>query len=512
MTTVVPTEEWGQLSTDDAVRMGAESLKAYGRIFFPRTYRQDSPAFHDTIGQSLYGPERHVAFKVFRGGAKTTLLRVFTSQRVAYAVSRTIMFVSETQDHSIRSIRWLKRQVQYNKLWAQTFGLEKGSVWTNEVISVYNRIEDVEITILAVGITGQIRGVNIDDYRPDLIIVDDPNNEENTKTPEQRAKMSGLFFGALERSLAPAIDSANAKMVLLQTPLHAEDLIHQCEKDGTWRVITYSCFDENGASRWESRFPLETLLLDKQAYVARNQLVIWMREMECRIIASSKTAFDPKWLGYWDVLPDNMIFVIAIDPASSDADTADSQAICVLGKVPGKKRIWLMDYSLHQGEMPDLAANYVLQCMSLYQPRAIACESIGYQRILAWYLAEAMKKERKYCQVYPVQDKRSKADRIIQSFVATGLAPYGDFLIKKTHLEFITQFTEYGPDVDMHEDLLDAVAMGIRLFSEIDGNGDDNGETIDGEYERVDDEDEFVDRYGLPKPRGSGTRILSGCP
>lgn len=505
-------EESGQLSTVDAVRLGAESLKAYGRTFFPKTYRQDSPLFHDTIGKSLYGPERHVGVEVFRGGAKTTLLRVFTSQRIAYAVSRTIMYVSETQNHSIRSIRWLKRQIQYNKAWAQTFGLVPAQPWTDEVITIHNTIEDVFITILAVGITGQIRGVNIEDYRPDLIIVDDPNNEENTKTPEQRNKISGLFFGALERSLAPVIDSPNAKMVLLQTPLHNDDLINQCKKDATWKVVTFSCFDDNGNSRWESRFPLETLKADKQAYIARNQLSIWMREMECRVIATSRNSFDPKWIGYWDVLPAGMITVIAIDPASSDSPEADDQAIVVLGKIPGKRRIWLLDYTMHKGEMPDEAAAYVLKSMLLYQPRGIACESISYQRVLAWYLTEAMKKERRYCTVYPVQDKRNKADRIIQSFTATGLAPYGDFLIKKTHIEFVTQFTEYGPDVEMHDDLLDACAMGIRLFSEIDGNGDDTGETIDGEYREVDEEDEYVDRYGFQRERIGSKTDIYGCP
>src|SRR3990170_9010726 len=76
------------LSPQEAVELGASSLTKYGKLFFPRTFRQESPPFHADIGAALYSPARFNAFEIFRDGAKTSLLRVYASQRIAYAISR----------------------------------------------------------------------------------------------------------------------------------------------------------------------------------------------------------------------------------------------------------------------------------------------------------------------------------------------------------------------------------------------------------------------------------------
>ena len=178
------------ISPQEAVGLGARSLIKYGKLFFPRTFRQESPVFHEDLGAALYGSDRYNAFEVFRDGAKTTILRVYASQRIAYAISRTIMYVSVSQPHAMMSLRWLRRQVQYNTKWTNTFGLEKGEKWTDEWAEIRHHLHEdqyssgmpVIITVLAMGITGQIRGFNPDDFRPDLIIIDDILNEENTNT------------------------------------------------------------------------------------------------------------------------------------------------------------------------------------------------------------------------------------------------------------------------------------------------------------------------------------------
>ena len=206
------------ISPQEAIRLGATSLTRYGRIFFPKTFRQESPGFHDEIGRSLLTREfRNVAIEVFRDGAKTTLLRTFTSQRIAYGISRTILFVSASQGHSILSLRWIKRQVEHNRLWAQTFRLKKGSKWTDDHVEIIHEAFDTPITLLALGITGQLRGFNIDDHRPDLIICDDTSTDETSSSPEQRRKETNLVFGALLNSLAPASEAPDAKAVILDT-------------------------------------------------------------------------------------------------------------------------------------------------------------------------------------------------------------------------------------------------------------------------------------------------------
>lgn len=167
--------EQEMLSASEVLHYAAEDNDFYCQHFFPKTFRQRGAPFHPAIWEALETPEaRHIGCEVFRGGAKTTLLRAFTSKRIAFGSSRTILYVSESQDHAKRSVRWLKRQVLFNKPWADFFQLSLGTKKTDEWLEIVNGIDGVIISVIAVGITGQTRGLNLDDYRPDLIIVDDP--------------------------------------------------------------------------------------------------------------------------------------------------------------------------------------------------------------------------------------------------------------------------------------------------------------------------------------------------
>jgi hypothetical protein len=463
---------------------------------------------HDAVDEVLDGPDREVAIKMFRGSAKTTKLRIFTAKRICYAQSRTILFVSETLRHSERSIRWLKRQVMYNKPWAQTFGLRQGSVWQSDNIEIMHGVDDVPITIIALGITGQTRGVNIDDYRPDLIVVDDPCDEENTKTREQRDKITDLFFGALHKSLAPPTEAPRAKIVLLQTPLAKGDLIDLCFQDRTWKCLEFGCFDHRGLSNWESRFTTEFLRKEKQAHIDRNKLSLWMREMEVKIISTELASFRGEWLKKWEVLPPSGFRIIfALDPASADAESAeandtDYNALVAMGR--WKDCIYLLEYTLVRGLDPDELIVKFFEMFYRWRPKELVTEAINFQRILAWYFEKEMRTRRVFIPVIKIKgERRSKSDRIIQSFTATGLAPYGRFFIRDGMTEFENDFSTWGPTVSMHDDLLDACAMGIRrLMNEID-------DALEGEYEEVRDEDDDDDVYGN---RLSEKPVNAGCP
>lgn len=466
------------LDPREARRIGAESLIGYGKLFFPTTFRQRNPSMHETVGRALYSPFRYNAFEMFRGSAKTTLLRTFNSQRIAYAISRTIMYVSVSQFHASLSVRWIKKQVEYNKRWTSAFGLEKGSKWTDEWAEIRHGVEEVPITLLAAGITGQIRGFNVDDFRPDLIIIDDVLNDENTATPDQRKKVEELLFGALLNSLAPTSEAPWAKAVFLQTPFHREDAIEKCMQDPQWNPIRFGVFDERGESRWPERFSTEQLLADKQAHIRRSQYRLWMREMECKLVSGEDKAINVQMLRYWEILPELLDVVISIDPASSDSPTADDFAIAVLGF--SGTEVFLLDYKLSKGTMPDKAAADFFHFVMLYSPRKACVETVAYQKILKWYLEQEMLRRRIFIPIDEFQDRRSKATRIMQAI--PGYVAYGHFWIHPRMTEFVTQADDYDPQVkEQPDDLLDAISSGITCYNPALRTG----LTLEGDYRRL---------------------------
>lgn len=455
------------ISPQEAVQLGATSLTTYGKLFFPRTFRQKSPAMHEVMGQALYSRERFNAFEVFRGGAKTSILRVYKSQRIAYGVSRTVMYVSASQFHSMFSVRWLRRQVMYNQRWANTFGLRQGKKWTDEWAEIECHLlsdpmmpgQPLIITLLAMGITGQIRGFNPDDFRPDLIILDDILNEENTATKEQKKKIEELVFGALLNSLAPASEAPLAKAVFTQTPFVKGDCIDLCMNDPQWNPVRFGILDNNNRSRWEERYPTAEVLADKEAHIRRSQYRLWMREKECIIVSGEEKALDVTKFKYFDTLPQQLDVVISLDPASSDSPRADEFAIAAVG-MKGND-VYLLDYTSAKAVMPDKASNDTFSLALLYHPRKFVVESTSYQRIMAWYLEQEMLKRRMFYAVEQLQvGRRSNADRIMQTL--PGLMAFGHFHLRPHHTKFISQADDYDPQVkNIEDDLLTAVANAI---------------------------------------------------
>lgn len=444
------------------VDLCAADDQLYCRTFFPRTYRQDFPEWHeDVVGLLEHPDHRYVGLKMYRGSAKTTRVRTFASKRIAYAISNTIIIVGNAQKHAGFSLKWLRMQVLHNRKWADTFGLRPGDTFNDEHLEIVHGVDGRVIHVLAFGITGAIRGINLDDFRPDLIIIDDPDNEETTKTPEQREKTSDLVFGALQKSLAPPTENPTAKMVLLQTPFNSFDLIATCEKSPEWHVPTISCFDKNGKSTWESRYPTEFLQKEKNEHVRLRKMALWMREMECKIVSEETASFDLDWLKYWDdpgqMLPVGLTKLVPIDPASSDAKNADDQVVGVVG-FKGRD-IYLVDYTAEKGEMPEAAASTVLGYLVSHKPYKIVVEAIAYQRILAWFIRKAMTAARRWCMVEEYQDKRRKSDRIIQAIREP--AANGRLYVSRRHIKFIEQYGMFRPGLEMHDDVLDMLAIGI---------------------------------------------------
>lgn len=471
-----------QLSASDAIRLGSTSLTRFGRLFLPKTFRQASPEFHEDISSVLATPARLCAFEVFRDGAKTTLLRTFTLKRIAYAISRTIMYISVSQAHSMISLRWLKRQIEWNTR-LQPFGLLKGDKWSDEWMEVRHGVEDVPITILAAGVTGQIRGFNIDDFRPDLIVVDDVLSDENTATPEQRKKLEELLFGALLNSLAPVTEAPLAKAVFINTPFHKQDAIEKCAGDPEWVFRRYGILTTDGKSAWEARYPTEQVLAAKTAATRKGRYRLWMREKECRIVSGEEKCINIERLQYWDVYPEDVIKVITIDPASSDSKKADQNIVmCVAQRGID---IFVLAYYASKGTMPDECANQFFQLAITFAPIMRAgVESISYQRTLKWYIGEQMRARRIFIPIREIQDKRSKANRITQ--MIPGLVALGHLHVHPSMQDLIDQMDDYDPMVkDQPDDLLDALAMAIlELRPELLNNEDD---ALEGEFVVVDD-------------------------
>lgn len=488
------------ISRDELIKLCAVDSELYARTFFVNTFRQKSPEFAKEIWEPLENPRiRLVNLICFRGSSKTTRLRTFASKRIAYGISRTILYVGASEKDAIRSVQWLRTQVERNKVWKETFGLLEGRKWEETQIEIQHRVFGHTIWVLAAGITGSLRGINFDDYRPDLIIVDDPQTDETAATLEQRNKVADLILGAVKNSLAPATEEPNAKLVMAITPQHNEDISQQALQDGQWTTKVFPCWTkatmdlptEEQCSSWEEQFPTTTLRQDKLAALQRNKLSIFSREMECRLISAEMSQFRPTWLNIRETMnsaPRGCFAVLGIDPVPPPSERQmakglqgkDWEAHYVWGRHNGEYH--LLDYARNRGHEPSWSVATALALAHRWRVARIVVEVVAYQRTLKWLLEQEMKRRQVYFSVVPLDSRMQKFARIVN--VLSGLATAGKLWIGPEHTVFAEQFANYGPTYSGNDDDLDASAIALAdLANPYLERMDDNDDLDDSDVE-----------------------------
>lgn len=468
------------ISLAELTRLCAVDSELYCKTFFPKTFRQKAPAYASELWSPLEDPSaRLVNLIAFRGSSKTTRARTFASKRIAYGISRTILYVGASERDAIRSVQWIRTQVERNRLWRETFSLRPGRKWEETQIEIEHGGFGHTIWLLGAGITGSLRGINFDDYRPDLIVVDDPQTDEMAASEEQREKVSDLILGAVKNSLAPATEEPNAKIVMLITPQHKDDVSQQALKDPQWvsRVIpcwTKETMDLNvdrQMSSWEEQYPTATLRSDKKASIARNKLSIFLREQECRIVSPETSQFKAPWLNIREpgIKPSGCYAVLGIDPVPPPSERAkakglrgnDYEAHYVWGRHNGEYH--LLDCDRSRGHEPSWTVATAFRLARQYRVSRIVIDAVAYQKTLKWLLDQEMKRRGVYYSVVPIDDKMAKFARITN--VIGGLATGGLIWVGAEFTNFIQQFNDYGPTYGGNDDDLDASALALQDIS-----------------------------------------------
>lgn len=493
------------LTPDDVVKLAAVDSNFYSRAFFPRAVRMPSPSMHRAVWNALEVPGRRlINIQMMRDGAKTTLLRLFTAKRVAYGMSRTILYLGKSDAHATRSLGWIRNQVMNNTAWAMTYGLRKGETFNDTESVIINTLLDARIWIVAMGINGSVRGVNLDDYRPDLIILDDVIDDENAGTPAGRVKTSERIHGAVKESLAPESECEDAKLVLLNTPVGAEDASMQALKDQEFFSLRFPCWTleteflpvEQRVSSWPERYPSDGLRRAKAMAALRGQSHIFSREKECRIVSPESAPLQATWLRFYEEYPPRhtMQVCMAIDPVPKPTPQAiakglhkrDFEALAVWGRV--HHDYFLLEYLMNRGHDPGWTLSSFWYLALKWQPRMIRIESVAYQVTLSWIITQSMKEKGIYYVIDEFIDKREKIMRITDTFAPLG--SHNHIHVRQEHLDFIQQWNEL--DTSPHLDVIDASASAVIHLAGQQINQDLEAE-YSVHYEKIPDS-----AYGCP--------------
>lgn len=507
-------------------KLGAIDMEFFGRAYFPHYFSRPSPEFHrelDAIWQQgvlkgrypltaadtktisrLPGVRRAVAAP--RGHAKSTNLTFKgTMHSTLYGYKHYPIIISDSSEQAEGFLDNIRVEFEENTAILEDFGPLAGSVWRSNVL-----VTKTNIKIEAIGSGKKIRGRKHRNWRPDLIILDDVENDENVRTPEQRKKLKDWFDKAVSKCGDDYTD-----IVYIGTLLHYDSLLAKTLANPAYRSIKYKAVIRFSQAddlwqQWETIFTdlsndnreadaLAFFQAHKAAMLEGTQ-VLWeeklsyydlmvMRVSEGEASFNSEEQNEPinpddclfmeEWFDYYNEAEVNFgdpafDFFGFIDPSLGKTKRSDFSAIVTLAKHKGSGYMYVVDADIERRH-PDriiadvLAKERWLRASFGHGYRKLGAETNQFQWFLKEELAKASAKAGLYLPIEEVQQTSDKVMRV-QTLQPDVKNKYIKF--NRRHKRLLEQLTQF--PMGAHDDGPDAlegarsIAKKVKRFRILD--------------------------------------------
>lgn len=205
-----------------AVTLTADLIESFAGTFISPKYDQQcpTPKFHREAW-ALYASDVQAAMVIApRDHAKSTALSmIFILASVLFRVSDYVILVGSTEDGAAEQLGNITEELLENEDLIREFGVKKFlRTATTDVIC--EMADGYRFRILARGAEQRIRGRLWKGKRPNLLVCDDAEDDEQVLNADRRRKFRVWFFRAAKQAL-----SKSGKIRVHGTVLHLS-LIH----------------------------------------------------------------------------------------------------------------------------------------------------------------------------------------------------------------------------------------------------------------------------------------------
>lgn len=511
-------QEGAELTGPKGLRkcLGAFDLEYFGRAYLPHYFVRKSPKFHGELddiweegvmkGKNAIRDAKEIsqaagcrrAIEAPRGHAKsTTFTFKDTVHASAYAYKHYIIILSDSTEQAEGFLTDIKAEYEENAALKEDFGDMQGKVWKAGVILLSNGVK-----IEAIGSGKKIRGRRHKQWRPDLILCDDLENDENVNTPDQRKKLRNWFYKAVSKAGDTYTD-----IVYIGTLLHFDALLANVANNPQYKTVKYRgviSFASN-EKLWEAWEAIYTDLSndsrqeDAREFFEANREemlegteVLWEAKLsyyDLMVIKVSEgdssfnseiqndpidpesCAFQEEWFDYYDddgkIVPDfsdsRFLFIGANDPSLGKNKKSDTSSIFAIAKDIRTGYMYVVIADIEKRKPDKIIEDAIENSRRLKREYKKSYYQFGVETVqFQYYFAEIMRQKSaedgEYLPIVEINNVQNKDARIqsLQPFVKNGYLKFS-----KKHKALLKQMLEY--PMGKNDDGPDGLEMAVKL-------------------------------------------------
>lgn len=362
-------------------RFMADRPLAHEVLFAGPRHKNLRPAFHVELINDFHSQDealRFLVWIVFRGGGKSTIAEEGTTIEGWLREFRHAFIIGASMPKAQERLHAVRRMYERNEPGRHLFGDVRSAPWGDDRLEL-----STGQTIQAMGRGQAIRGTKNEDFRPDLIIVDDIEDAQSVLSPEGRKKVADWFLD----ELLPSGDAPSLRVRMLANDTHPECLANQLAKPGSGFVVKRYPWiyrdRETGldTATWPDRFPLEAIAKTREQYYSQGKAGLYNSNYLCRSEAPEDKPFRREMFRYAGRdgvdpcvrRPHHPVYVM-YDPARTTRVTSATTGKAVWSRIENRLVVW-------EGEakrmMPDEIIADIFATWETYGPVKIGFEEDG---------------------------------------------------------------------------------------------------------------------------------------
>jgi predicted phage terminase large subunit-like protein len=465
------------------VRDPKTGFRFFVETYLPHYVKGDASLFHEAVFERFpeilfakEGNKKKGANELFvapRGSSKSTHLSLGGAlYAIALGLERYILEICDVYSQAALLIEAIKSELTSNPRLSFDFPevCGAGRVWREGEIVTKN-----DIRVEGIGALQKIRGRRHGPFRPSLVFLDDLENDENVRSPEQRKKLEGWVDRAVGEVGPP---DGSLKVIYVGTILHFDAVIARKAKSAAWRTTKFQAI-----MSWPDDMDLWSLFEEAyhndgpdaaKAFYAENKkamdvgaVVNWPSMQPLMFLmlkrANSHSSFATEYqnqpisegnpftnLTYWVQRRSNLIHFGAIDPSLGKKGHGRDPSAILIGGYDRETGVMDLLVASIRKRLPDIIISDTIAFQREYRCQLWFVEAVQFQEFLRTSLMKEAAKAHVALPAMPVIPHADKDLRIerLQPPMTAGL-----IRINASQTTFIDQLQQWpnaahddGPD------------------------------------------------------------------
>lgn len=414
-----------------------------------------------------------------RGEAKSTLVsQLFVLWCLVTARKRYPVIVMDSIDQAYPMLEAIKAELEFNPRLALDFPdqVGQGRVWQAGTIVTRG---DAKVQVAGSG--KKLRGLRHGPYRPDLCVLDDIENDDQVRNPDQRDKLQSW----LSKTVLP-LGGAGAKfdVVYIGTILHYDSVLSRTLANPLWRAARFKALlqwpsDMALWERWEELLRNDGEAVADAFYTAHaaalndGAVVSWAARpllalMKIRARDGHDT-FDSEYqndpvagdnapfagvLQFWVNRLPQWVFYGAVDPSLGKAGASRDPSALLVGGMNRETGVLSVVEAAIKKRLPDKIISDVIELQRQYRCALWVVETVQFQEFLR---SELIKRSAALGVPVPARAVQPIADKLLRIESLQPHCKNGLILLHSTQTTLIEQLRHF-PKAD-HDDGPDALHM-----------------------------------------------------